>query len=172
METHVQTRLVRHSTPEDLETIISLIDIGRTKMRQIGNLKQWTKGDPKPELLKRDIDNGNSYIVEENGIPVATFAFVPGPDETYKKIYEGKWLDDTTTYSVIHRMAAAMNVHGIFDTALDYCFRQTNNIRLDTHRDNVVMRKLFETRGFVYCGIIYLNDGAERLAYQRVKEPL
>ena len=94
------------------------------------------------------------------------------PDETYKNIYEGKWLDDTTNYYVIHRMAASMNAHGIFDTALDYCFKHTNNIRLDTHRDNIVMRKLFETRGFAYCGIIYLTDGAERLAYQRIKEPL
>ena len=30
------------------------------------------------------------------------------------------------------------------------------------------MRHILEKEGFKYCGIIYLEDGAERLAYQKI----
>jgi hypothetical protein len=32
------------------------------------------------------------------------------------------------------------------------------------------MRHALEKYGFCYCGIIYLQDGAERLAYQLVRQ--
>ena len=41
------------------------------------------------------------------------------------------------------------------------------NLRIDTHRDNVIMRHVIEHYGFTYCGIIYLLNGDERLAYQK-----
>ena len=40
------------------------------------------------------------------------------------------------------------------------------NLRIDTHRDNVIMRHVIDLYGFTYCGIIYLLNGDERLAYQ------
>jgi hypothetical protein len=52
---------------------------------------------------------------------------------------------------------------------MDYCFSQDPNIRIDTHRDNKIMRHLVEKHGFAYCGIIYLDNGDERLAYQLIK---
>ena len=42
-----------------------------------------------------------------------------------------------------------------------------SNIRIDTHRDNRIMRHNIEKHGFAYCGIIYLANGDERLAYQK-----
>lgn len=44
---------------------------------------------------------------------------------------------------------------------LDY-----NNIRIDTHRDNHVMRNAIAKEGFAYCGIIHCWNGDERVAYQ------
>jgi hypothetical protein len=77
----------------------------------------------------------------------------------------------TSDYWVVHRMASVIEVHGIFKSVLDYCFTKATNIRIDTHRQNVIMRCALEKYGFHYCGIIYLLDGAERLAYQlRVSE--
>lgn len=40
--------------------------------------------------------------------------------------------------------------------------------RVDTHGDNVIMRRCIERAGFVYCGIIYLLNGDPRLAYQKL----
>ena len=40
-------------------------------------------------------------------------------------------------------------------------------IRIDTHRDNKIMQHNLLKYGFTYCGIIYLANGDERLAYQK-----
>lgn len=37
-----------------------------------------------------------------------------------------------------------------------------------THRDNKPMQHVVEQNGFKYCGIIHLENGDERLAYQRI----
>ncbi len=167
-------RKIRKATENDLPRILELIDFGRQKMRAMGNMDQWTHGNPRREVLLHDIERGDSYIVEDDGEAVATFAFVEGPDVTYRHIYEGQWLDEPTAdgtlhpnYWVVHRMASAPEAHGIFKTVLDYCFSRTTNIRIDTHRQNTHMQRALEKYGFRYCGIIYLLDGAERLAYQR-----
>ena len=169
-------RTIRLASEDDLPRILELIEYGRQKMRAVGNMEQWTNGNPQPEVLLQDIQDGNSYIVENDGLVVATFAFVEGPDETYTHIYNGQWLDELKDgqfadgmgeYYVIHRLASAPDTHGILKSVLDYCFHRTTNIRVDTHRQNVIMRSALVKYGFRYCGIIYLLDGAERLAYQR-----
>ncbi len=135
-------------------------------MRESGNLKQWTDGYPSADVFRQDIAQGVSYVVEEEGVVVATFALIPGPDVTYAKIYEGQWLNDQPYY-VIHRIASLRSAKGILQTVLDYAFQLTQNIRIDTHRDNAIMQHLLRKYGFQYCGIIYLLSGDERLAYQK-----
>ena len=80
----------------------------------------------------------------------------------------GEWLDDDLPYMVIHRIASSMDSHGVFREIMDYSFSVCGNIRIDTHRDNHIMQHVIAKAGFKYCGIIYLADGAERLAYQRL----
>lgn len=160
-------RTIRLAADDDFPRILQLIEYGRQKMRMMGNIEQWSDGNSKRELLVEDISRGYSYVVEEGGVAVATFAFIEGPDITYKNIYNGKWVDDERPYFVVHRMASMLGVHGVFNDVLDYCFRHTDNIRIDTHRQNHLMRHALEKYGFDYCGIIYLLDGAERLAYQK-----
>lgn len=159
-------RTVRKATTEDLECILQLIEHGRQEMRRNGNLEQWADGQPTRQTLAQDVAMGNSYLLEEDGMPIATFAFVPGPDSTYKNIYCGAWLDEAPYY-VVHRMARLPGKHHVFSDVLDYCFSRAQNIRIDTHRDNTLMQHLILKYGFRYCGIIYLSDGSERLAYQR-----
>lgn len=163
----MKNRVIRKAMMKDVPCIMQLIEFGRQKMRACGNMEQWTEGNPKQALIENDIRCGNIYIMEEDGEPVATFAFIEGPDVTYAQIYEGEWKDADSPYHVIHRMASKPNVSGVFNDVLEFCFSQTDNIRLDTHRQNVIMRTALEKFGFEYCGIIYLLDGAERLAYQR-----
>jgi len=164
-------RLIRKATREDIPQQLILAEEAKKTMRRSGNMKQWGKGYPSAEVFALDIDQGNSYMVidEETGKAVATFAFIPSPEPTYAQIYQGQWLDDEKPYYVIHRIAALSSESGIMGTVLDYCFSQTDNIRIDTHRDNVIMRHLMKKNGFDYCGIIYLANGDERLAFQKVK---
>ena len=58
---------------------------------------------------------------------------------------------------------------GIIDFCFNECFRLQGNLRIDTHRDNIPMQKCLIRNGFEYCGVIYLANGDERLAYQKTK---
>ena len=97
---------------------------------------------------------------------VAYFAFLPAPEPTYAQIYEGAWLNEEPYY-VIHRLASWPDVHGIWDSVLNWAFARTKTLRVDTHRDNRIMQHNILKHGFSCCGIIYLLSGDERLAYQK-----
>ena len=53
----------------------------------------------------------------------------------------------------------------MFDWVLGF----TETIRIDTHRDNVIMHHILREYGFIYCGVIYLANGDARDAYQLSK---
>ena len=161
-------RTIRRATAADIETIMRLIDSGRHIMRADGNLHQWEEGYPKQETIIQDVANGNAYLVMDQAEPVATFAVIAGPDPTYHLIYNGAWRHDTPYY-VIHRIASLPQAHGVLSDVLSYCFSRTSHIRIDTHRDNRIMRKLLARNGFDYCGIIHLANGDERLAFEKTK---
>ena len=58
--------------------------------------------------------------------------------------------------------------HGL-ETMIDiiaWSREREHNLRIDTHRDNHIMQHCIRKAGFQYCGIIYLANGDERLAYQ------
>ena len=131
-------------------------------------MHQWINGYPSEEVFRHDIEKNNSYILTCEGEPVGTFAFVPSPEPTYASIYQGAWIDESKPYYVVHRIASYPDKKGIFDAMADFCFSHTDNLRIDTHRDNHIMQHLLEKHSFTYCGIIYLENGDERLAYQKV----
>ena len=149
--------------------IMVVLDAARDTMRQSGNLHQWVDGYPSEEVIQSDMKGGYGYVVESKEAIVGYFAFVPSPEPTYADIYEGAWLDDSTPYHVVHRIGSLPQVHGVFKAVMDWCFKMDRNIRVDTHRDNAIMQHCIEKYGFKYCGIIYLANGDERLAYQLIR---
>ena len=157
----------RHAIMEDLPTMLNLRDQAREIMRSYGNVNQWPEGYPAQEKFENDIETGCSYLMsDDSGTIVATFAFIPGPDITYKVIYDGQWLNDRS-YHVIHRIASTPDSHGVLEAVLDYCESIDPNIRIDTHADNIIMINGLKKRGYRYCGIIHLLNGDERLAFQK-----
>lgn len=172
-------RIIRKaSLPRDAEAIMQVFSAAKTIMVSSGNTNQWKEGYPSLEVVQSDIEKNGSYVIEEvdgecqsSGRIVAYFAFLPSPESTYSKIYDGEWLDDTLPYHVIHRIASYPHVHGIFKSIMDFCFSQESNVRIDTHKDNLIMQHNIEKHGFFYCGIIHLASGDERMAYQRINSP-
>ena len=158
----------RHSTLDDLPTILKLRDQAREIMRSYGNTFQWPDGYPRDDMFHKDIERAGSYVVADaSGTIVATFALLPNPEPTYKVIYDGQWLDNLP-YHVIHRIASTPDSHGVLDAILNFCESQVCNIRIDTHEANVIMRRGLEKHGYRYCGIIHLLNGDERMAFQKV----
>ena len=134
-----------------------------------GNLHQWAEGYPAREMVCSDIDRGVSYVLEESGSVVGVFVLAGGRDSTYASIENGSWIDDTRDYLTIHRLAADRHVHGVADACFRWCWSQHHNLRVDTHEDNSIMRHCITKAGFRYCGIIHLQNGDPRLAYQKIE---
>ena len=130
-----------------------------------GNVNQWSDKHPSRQTIEKDIAQGASYLLCENDTPIATFALLAGPEPTYSYIEGGRWLDDQPYY-VIHRVASVEGVHGVMSDIIAYCLSLTSTIRIDTHADNYPMQAVLKRLGFNYCGIIYLEDGSQRQAYQ------
>ena len=107
----------------------------------------------------------------ENDNPIATFAFLPGPEPTYSYIEGGHWLDNSPYY-VIHRVASMDGVHGIMADIIAYCSSVAHALRIDTHADNRPMQKALSRLGFAYCGVIYLQSGDSRMAFQKITSAL
>ena len=57
---------------------------------------------------------------------------------------------------------------GVFAAALEYCSGVIGHLRIDTHADNKPMQHVVEKAGFSKRGIIYVEDGTPRIAYDRI----
>lgn len=156
---------IRKSKATDLDTILSLYQKARTFMAENGNPTQWGTTSPSKELVEQDIANGDSYVCEENGLVIAVFYYKFGNDATYSKIYNGQWLNDAP-YGVVHRITSDGTIKGIASFCLGWALSQCKNLRIDTHENNTIMQHMLLKNNFQYCGIIHIEDGSERMAYQ------
>ena len=80
---------------------------------------------------------------------------------------KGKLYQDRL-YGTIHRLAPNGIVKGIARACFEYCIKQIDYIRIDTHKDNISMQTAIERFGFHKCGNIYVKGGAERIAYDYI----
>ena len=162
---------IRNATIGDLPKIRKIYTAAKSYMDASGNPNQWPVGYPPEEYLRQDIDLSRLYVCEENGSLCGVFMLSMEDDPTYHYI-DGAWVNEEP-YGVIHRIASDGMKKGVFKTVLAFCktkLAEHNiaNLRIDTHADNKTMQHLMETYGFGYCGIIYLENGSPRRAYQLV----
>ena len=158
---------IRQARLQEISEIIKIYDTAREFMKEHGNPTQWNPGYPSKEMVEEDCRQGHLYVCEEEETLAGVFMFCMEPDPTYQHIYEGQWIKEEA-YGTMHRMASSGKVKGIAAFCLDWCFQQCGNLRGDTHEDNYVMQSVFEKNGFQKCGIIYVEDGTSRIAYQRI----
>ena len=159
---------IRNASSSDISVIMQIYSSARSFMRQTGNPSQWAGVYPAEEDIKLDIELSRLYVCTENEEILGVFCYFEGTDPTYIKIYQGNWLNDDP-YGVIHRIAVAENAHGkgVAAFCFDYCHKKCGNVKIDTHRDNIPMQKALAKNGFKECGIIYLANGDERIAFQK-----
>lgn len=160
---------IRKTNIDDIPHIKEIFAIARHFMASTGNPNQWKDNYPNEQVLHDDIQRGDSYVCISGGRIVATFFLRGGIDPTYNKIYKGAWLNNNP-YATIHRIASDGSTKGILHVVLQFALSQYNTIRIDTHRDNIVMQNALAKENFKYCGIIHCWSGDERLAYQYNKQ--
>ncbi|SDS01496.1 Acetyltransferase (GNAT) family protein [Polaribacter sp. KT25b] len=166
---------IRLSKIEDIPKIMQIIEDAKTYLAS-QNIDQWQNGYPNSAQVESDILKEESYVVinNENKI-IATSMFTTNPEPTYKTI-DGNWLiDETKTYGVIHRMAIKKEFRKfglatfLFDEFhLQLLEKNIKSLKIDTHEDNLGMQSLIKKLGYKYCGIIYTNYNAKRLAFEKI----
>ena len=153
---------------KDIDRIMGIYDEGRSFMRKSGNLCQWTGGYPSRDLIADDISSGYLYKAVESGVILGVFFFAVIDDPTYHVI-RGTWSCDRP-YGVIHRIARSSSYKGSFlHDAVRFASVNCSYIRVDTHQDNIPMQRALEREGFRKCGIIWIQDGSERVAFDRIR---
>ena len=161
---------IRLAETSDIEAVENIYAYARAFMRECGNAHQWGTDYPPRETLTDDIKCGNLYVACDNDEILAVFFFKIGEDKTYLRIRDGGWKNDLP-YGVIHRIAVSENAKGkgVSRLCFDFAFERCKNLKIDTHRDNIPMQKALAKNGFEYCGIINLENGDERIAFQKTK---
>ena len=166
---------IRLSKIEDIPEIMMIIEDAKAYLAS-QNIDQWQNGYPNEKQIENDILKTESYVVvnDENQI-MATSMFTTNPEPTYKVI-DGNWLvDETKIYGVIHRMAIKKEFRkfGLATFLFDEFHQQLKDkniasLKIDTHEENLGMQSLIKKLGYTYCGIIYTNYNAKRLAFEKV----
>lgn len=156
--------IIRKATTEDLPEIMTIYENARNFMREVGNPDQWSNTHPPYSLVASTLSD--TYLCVKDDIVACVFYYSNQNDPTYDIIYEGAWKNDAP-YGVVHRIASSRKIKGAARFALNWAFSQCGNLKIDTHRDNVPMQNLLKSSGFEYCGIIHLENGDERLAFQK-----
>ena len=162
----------RRSTEIDINSIMGIINQAQTYFKEQG-INQWQNNYPNIKTIKDDINSNNSYVLLKDDCVVATVAVSFDGEKTYDKIYEGEWVSNNE-FAVIHRIAVDNLYKGlgvsseIIKNVERLCLsRNIHSIKVDTHEENVPMQELLKKNKFNYCGIIYLECGDKRIAFEK-----
>ncbi len=171
---------IRKSEMSEVSALCRLFDEARGTIKQLG-IDQWQNGYPSADVILADIESDNSYIVTVDGELCAAFTLIKNGEPTYDQIFDGEWLTgfsesgSSPCYYALHRVAVSVKHrgHGISTAIIDHSVSMARlegktSLRIDTHRGNIVMRKMLEKHGFLHCGTIFLANGDERVAYERL----
>ena len=160
---------IRKANIRDLEQIMIIIYQAVKQLHDL-NINQWQDGYPNELSIKDDIYNNSGYVYILNNDVIGYFYLTNTNEPTYNKI-DGQWLSNTR-YMTIHRFVVNSNYQrmnvasNMLKYIIDICLKNKYNIRIDTHKDNVRMKRLLTKNNFIYCGEIVLLDNSLRNAYE------
>lgn len=157
--------MIRLAQLKDLDEIMPMIIEGR-KHIQTYNIPQWINGYPSVDTITQDINNNRGYVLIDNDEIIGYFVVLKH-DPCYDKI-DGEWIDDSD-YVAIHRTVTKYFNKGLGTKMFDEIKKYYDHIRVDTHEGNISMNKCLLKNNFKYCGVIHLEDGSPRNAYEYIK---
>ena len=171
---------IRVTIPADIPAVMRIIEEARSSIAALG-INQWQNGTPNRAMITKDMAEGQGRVVLQDDEVIGTFAIIYGGEPTYAVIENGAWQapdrDETgdCCYIALHRVAVSVTHRGsgISTAIIEYAesfarILGKRSLRIDTHEGNTVMRRMLEKHGFVPCGIIHLENGDPRVAYEKV----
>ncbi|MGM9865072.1 MAG: DNA alkylation repair protein [Muribaculaceae bacterium] len=162
--------VVRRAVEGDLPRMAEVFEAARRYMAANGNPTQWGSSSPDIKLVVNDISRRDSYVIEdEKGRIIATFALMTMPDHHYTFITDGPgWIYTSRPYMTLHRVATDGSARGIMPLIFAWASSCCDHLRIDTHADNATMLRQIEHAGFSFRGIVTMDDGTPRRAFQRI----
>lgn len=165
--------ILRKAEIDDINRIMEIIKQAQDYLKQMG-IDQWQNNYPNIDNIASDIERGEGYVLLSENQIIATVAVSFNGEKTYDRIYEGHWLTNNE-YGVIHRIAVENSHKGkkISSSIISFierlCLeRNVYSLKVDTHEENESMKKMLLNNGFKYCGVIYLESGSKRVAYEKI----
>lgn len=172
-------RLTRLS---DIDDIVGMVDQARKSLKLLG-VDQWQQGYPFRETFEQDCVREESYVMEnDKGCVIGTLMLSFEGEPIYDYI-EGAWLTQSSSacarYAVIHRVTTCSQnkepgtaSFGFSQAEQRVRAQGFESIRIDTHEDNLPMKKLLTKCGYVECGAVYLENsqdgGSKRIAFEKI----
>ncbi len=163
--------MIRLAKPKELGRILEIYDSAKAYMIKTGNPTQWNGAYPDKETLLEDIRKNQLFVMEDSEKIYGCFALIGGEDPTYAVVEGGRWKSESP-YGTIHRIASDGSKRAVFKECIEFARETYNHLRVDTHEDNHPMQKVILENGFTYQGIIYIEDGTPRLAYEWIEEAI
>ena len=102
--------------------------------------------------------------MREAGEDCRSICFYPGGGS----YISGTWHSDLP-YGAVHRVASDGSTRGLTKACFDFCTKIIDYIRIDTHENNKPMQGALQKYGFRECGIIHIDDGTPRIAFDYLK---
>ena len=121
-----------------------------------------------PWRVQADIAGGHLFVIEDGEILHGVFAFFPEGDLIYDTL-PVIW-QNTLPHGAIHRVASAGTARGVLRACVEFCLSVCDNLKIDTHKDNIVMQNALARLGFARCGVAEIPDVGERIVFQLCKK--
>ena len=134
---------IRKTKLSEIDAVMKIYEAAREFMFKTGNPNQWGKNNPPQSKIENDINSGNSYVCVEGDEILGVFYFAMEEDPTYNVIYDGEW-KNPNPYAVVHRIASAGKAKGVGSFCMNWAYEQFPNVKIDTHRDNIVMQNMLK----------------------------
>lgn len=161
----------RKAETSDINAVWEIIQQSIERRRKDGS-QQWQNGYPNLQTVESDVEKGFGHVLTVDG-EVAVFVALIFNDEPAYSSIEGAWLTNGE-FVVVHRVAISENFAGqglakkLFDYIEDFTKSQNVlSIKVDTNYDNLAMLKILESKGYTYCGEVFLAGGV-RKAFEKV----
>jgi len=164
---------LRKATFTDIPAMMELYVQAQASLKALG-VDQWQNNYPNVDVVNKDLANGAAYVLTIGGAVIAAATIIFNHEPTYDRIYEGEWLS-RGEFVVVHRLAVdnRYKMKGVASHVLDEVEKMAvraniPSFKIDTHKDNLPMRKTLQKNGFTCCGRIVLLDGNSRVAFEKI----
>lgn len=164
---------VRPAKKDDLDDIMSVVHRLQKEYFEKNEIPQWQNGYPSRETFLKDIEDRSLFVMYLGECLIGFASIKYAAEPTYSVIENGNWEKDDS-YLVIHRFGINPDWHkmGMGTTLIAIADKiceanSISSIRADTHEKNAGMIALLEKSGFKKRGIIHLENGDPRLAFEK-----